>query len=193
MYGFIKGTYHSESETVLTSGGMGIAVKHCGDPLTEGQEVEVFAYTSVSENDISVWTFDAAEDKTIFLALINAPGIGPTMGGALIRALGAAGVYAAISEGDVEALVDVPGVGKATAKKIIANVKLPKDVTFATEESLGGLTRDIREAAVAALETYGFKREVILGVLDQMDPESLGGEVTPQAVVMEFIRANQES
>lgn len=185
MYGFIKGKYHSESGCVLTTGGIGFAIKHCGDPLVDEQEVALHAYTSVSENDISVWTFDNVLDKQVFLSLVSAPGVGPTTAAGLISSLGGAKVANAITSADTDTLKRAPRVGASLAKKIIANVKLPEGLQTLSPGS--SLSKSLRDEAVAALTSYGFKKEHVLGILDGIeDINSLsadGAEPTTADVV----------
>lgn len=194
MYGLIKGKFHAESGCVLTSGGLGIAVRHCGDPMADEAEVTLFAHTAVSENDITVWTFDSVFDRQVFHALISAVGVGPTLAGGILGTLGGAKTVTAIVNADTAALSRAPKVGPGVARKIIASVKLPEGLVAAASVDSAGVSREVRDGAVEALMSYGFKKEAVLGILDSVDVTELvdeGEEVTVADVVRYVISTNQ--
>lgn len=84
----------------------------------EGDEIELFIYTHVRENELRLFGFDNAEQLSLFELLISVNGVGPKVALSIISQLGIKKVINCILKKDSERL-KVPGVGLKTADKII--------------------------------------------------------------------------
>ena len=74
MIAFIKGTVaaYGADWIIVDNNGIGwqLAYAHCED-VSLNQEIRVYAYMSVTENDVSLYGFSSQEEKELFLRLIS--------------------------------------------------------------------------------------------------------------------------
>ncbi|HEV2916180.1 MAG TPA: Holliday junction branch migration protein RuvA [Candidatus Babeliales bacterium] len=75
------------------------------------------------ENGPSLYGFDSALDKTIFMMVIGCNGIGPKLGLSILSRLGSAGFLEAIQSANHEALSSVSGIGTKKAEQIMVSCK----------------------------------------------------------------------
>ena len=131
-------------------------------PLLESAEMhlplDLHIHTIVREDEISLYGFENEEDLQLFQLLISINGVGPKMA---IDCLSSPiqEIKTWILSGNVAALMQIPGIGKKTAERIILELK----------EKLGALSGDTviphtplspetQEEATHALLGLGYKR-----------------------------------
>ena len=138
--------------------GYQVLVSHIED-YEIGQEVFVYTYNVVREDEQYLVAFNTLEEKSVFLSLIKVKGLGPkTVIGAL-SATSPDQVIAAISSNNVAYLKKLPGIGAKAAAQIILDLK-------------GELTGDgkkgdpgVYDVVYDALKELGFKGAAIDRVL----------------------------
>ena len=102
--------------------GYQVLVSHIDD-YEIGQEVFVYTYNVVREDEQYLVAFNTLEEKSVFLSLIKVKGLGPkTVIGAL-SATTPEQVVAAISSNNVAFLKKLPGIGAKAAGQIILDLK----------------------------------------------------------------------
>ena len=102
--------------------GYQVLVSHVDD-YEIGQEVFVYTYNVVREDEQYLVAFNTLEEKSVFLSLIKVKGLGPkTVIGAL-SATTPEQVVAAISSNNVAFLKKLPGIGAKAAGQIILDLK----------------------------------------------------------------------
>ena len=136
--------------------GYQVLVSHVQD-YEVGQEVFLYTYNVVREDEQYLIGFSSLEEKEVFLALIKVKGLGPkTVIGAL-SATTADDVKNAISSNNVVYLKKLPGIGAKAASQIILDLK----------GELTGTKGDpsIYDEVYEALKQLGFKGAAIERVL----------------------------
>jgi len=88
-----------------------------------GDEVLLYTYLHVRENEIALYGFAEASERTAFLALIAISGIGPKVALAVLSTLSPVMLANAVTTEDVAMLSGVPGIGKKTAQRMILELK----------------------------------------------------------------------
>ena len=88
-----------------------------------GAEVALHIHTHVREDALVLFGFVSAADKALFEKLISVSGIGPKLAMTALSGLAAADLVAAIRNGAVEQLVQIPGVGKKTAERMVLELR----------------------------------------------------------------------
>ncbi|MDD4937942.1 MAG: Holliday junction branch migration protein RuvA [Candidatus Shapirobacteria bacterium] len=88
-----------------------------------GQEMKIYTYMAVSENDISLFGFENREDVDLFKMLISVSGVGPKTGAQILADTKSELVIKAIGEASVEFFQKIKGIGKKTAQRIIIDLK----------------------------------------------------------------------
>jgi len=165
MYAYIKGTvaFCGSSYVALDVSGVGykiIAPTRVLQNVKMGQELMLFTYLVVREDELSLYGFESEEEKAMFERLIGVSGIGPKVGMAVLSGLSAQDVAAAVVSGDMSAFSGVPGVGKKTAQRILLELKDKVDsaelVRTGEMPAAGGYSPQTE--AVEALVSLGYAR-----------------------------------
>ena len=129
------------------------------------QDLELFIYTKVREDEISLFGFPKREHLDFFKDLISVNGIGPKI--ALeILSNDINQTQNAILQENIAYLSKIPGIGKKTAERIIVELK---NKVLPQELSPLNLNQDQQyEEVINALLTLGYQRGEIIKVLKQM-------------------------
>ena len=146
---------------------------------TPGEEVVLHTHLHVREDALTLFGFATAEERECFEALIGARQVGPALALAILSVHSPAQLAQALAEGDVDALVLVPGVGRKTATRLLMELKdrldvpdlaVPDGVTAAGEGAAAPARADVR----AALAGLGYAPDEVSSVLRELPAE---GEV----------------
>jgi Holliday junction DNA helicase RuvA len=126
-----------------------------------GEEVTIFTYLHVREDDLSLYGFYTVEEREMFLALMQVSGIGPKLALAILSHLSVQALSQAIVFGDIQPFLGVPGVGKKTAGRILLELKdkIGKEMLaeeMAPEAGAAPVPTDVRSEAVTALLALGY-------------------------------------
>ena len=166
MIAHISGTLAQKipGEAVVDVGGVGYQVFI---PLNVfyrlpdiGAAISLQIYTHVREDALQLFGFQDAEEKQLFLLLINVSGIGPKLAVNILSGIAAEDLARALKEADHARLVAIPGVGRKLAERMIVELKdkfsalPPAGAESAKFEGGSQLLID----AVSALVNLGYKR-----------------------------------
>ena len=88
-----------------------------------GQKVQLHTHLQQREDAQLLFGFINRQDKAMFRALIRVSGVGPRMALAILSGMDGAGVAEAVRNNDLEALVNMPGIGKKTAERLIVDLR----------------------------------------------------------------------
>lgn len=134
-----------------------------------GEEVMVYTYNVVREDDNYLVGFKDLEEKEIFLALIRVKGLGPKTVIFALSATNPRDVKNAIASNNVAYLKKLPGIGAKAAAQIILDLK---------GELTGGSKGDPKqyEEVYDALRSLGFKGAAIDRVLATINEPNLSTE-----------------
>lgn len=92
--------------------------------LRVGQVVDLHVYLHWNqENGPSLFGFESELDKEVFLLIIDCSGIGPRIGLAVLRDLGAERFLEAIQSNDERSLCGVDGLGPKKIEQVIVQLK----------------------------------------------------------------------
>lgn len=168
-----------EPGVVETRDGVGYAVTTSTE-LEAGQEVSLRIVTTVRETDISLWGFAERSEELVFRALKEVSGVGPSVAMAVVRTLGAAMLVAAVESEDAGAFKPVPGVGGATAKRIISTIKLPEGVTAAPRRA----PSEVLAGVAKTLQALGYPGDLAASAaaeVSESHPDASQGELVSLA------------
>lgn len=158
MIGFLRGEviFREGSFIILDVKGVGYKVLAASDVLTKtvkGAPLELFIYTHVREDNISLYGFLQALDLKLFENLIGVSGIGPKTAMNIFSIGNRSEIISAITKADVDFFTSVPRLGRKNAQKIIIELKNKFG-------SLGDLdlSEDTEENSqiIAGLKSFGF-------------------------------------
>ena len=171
MIGFLRGKVllANEHHVLLDVSGVGYKV-HAPLPilvsLTPQEEVSLYVYTHVREDQLTLFGFKDELNLFLFEKLIGVSGIGPKSALAMLSVHSPASIADAVEREDASALSHTPGVGKKTSEKIILELRGKLSHLVGTKET--DTTYEVR----LALETLGYSSKEIHDVLQKLKSEN---------------------
>jgi Holliday junction DNA helicase RuvA len=88
-----------------------------------GEEVVLHTHFSVSENAQQLFAFINKEDRALFRQLIKVSNVGPKMALGILSGMDSSEFVRCVMNNNLNALVQVPGVGKKTAERLIVEMR----------------------------------------------------------------------
>mgnify|MGYP005632427057 FL=1 len=88
-----------------------------------GEVAEFVIYTGVKEDEIKLYGFETFLDRKIFLMLLTVNGVGPKAALSIIDQMEPTQVLFAIQQNDSRPFLNVSGIGKKTAQRIIGDLQ----------------------------------------------------------------------
>lgn len=172
MIAYLSGTiFHKETNNVVIDvGGVGydvmIPLSTFYDLAEAGGKVSLRIHTVVREDAISLFGFQTALEKELFLHLISVSGIGPKSAITALSGMSADEIINAIRHNNLARLYSIPGVGKKTAERIVIELrdKVVKLSGIAADAAGGQGTAEssgesVFEDSVSALINLGYQRQ----------------------------------
>jgi Holliday junction DNA helicase RuvA len=129
MIASIRGIVQSveDDQIVVEIGGVGL---HIAIPTPTGGAIPeigrpIFLHTKliVREDALNLYGFDTLEKRNLFELLLEVSGVGPRLALSILSYLSPELIRSAVVNGQPEALVVVPGIGKKTAERIIFHMR----------------------------------------------------------------------
>jgi Holliday junction DNA helicase RuvA len=157
-----------------------------------GAEVLLYTHLIVREDAHLLFGFNSRQERDVFRTLIRVNGVGPKLGMALLSNLSVGALVAAVATGEVSRLVQVPGIGKRTAERLLVELKdkLP-DVT----PTLGDAAPIYRRSgagsaeALSALMALGYKQAEAERALANVPDDVKETESILRMALRSFVRA----
>ncbi|MDF9444311.1 Holliday junction branch migration protein RuvA, partial [Limosilactobacillus mucosae] len=183
MFEYLTGAIVQTAPTyiVLDVNGVGYQLA-CANPyrwsVNVSDKVKVFVYQAVREDAITLYGFVSAEEKQLFMQLINVSGIGPKSALAILANPDHQGLIDAIANDNVSYLTKFPGIGKKTAGQIVLDLhdkidqlRANEPLDFNVPASDTDLTPELRDA-LAALSALGYPERSVKKVQKTLSKES---------------------
>lgn len=179
MIGFLRGAPKLiGSDLLIDVAGVGYQIHVTASLLAEvahKAEVELFIYTHVREDILELYGFNTAEEKRLFLLLLDVSGVGPRTALAITER-SPQEIIIAVQQADSKFFSSIPRVGKKVAQKIIIDLK--SKLGSLKELDLGPTTSQEQEI-VTALASLGFAEE---DVLDQLRTEDFSAVTLEESI-----------
>ena len=174
MISYVKGALAEKSgdRIVVEAGpvGLGIyvplSVLEVLPPL--GEEVKIYTYLQVREDDLSLYGFLNRQDLDMFRRLIGVNGIGPKGALGILSALSPDDLRLAILTGDAKAISKAPGVGAKTAQRLILDLK----EKVSAEEMLASVADTEERTSVPLMQEAGREAATALVALGYSNLEA---------------------
>jgi Holliday junction DNA helicase RuvA len=119
-----------------------------------GGKVRLHTHLHVREDILALYGFVSQDELALFEELISVTGVGPKLGLTLLSSMAPDSLVQAILSENIDALCEVPGIGKKTASRLVLELKSK------LEKGLGGVGLPILAAestdVVAALTSLGY-------------------------------------
>jgi len=150
-----------------------------------GATITLHIHTNVKEDAINLFGFYTTQERDLFQLMISVSGIGPKMSMNILSGIPAQELLGAISDGNVNKLIRIPGVGKKMAERLILELKEKVIKKMMMEElpqanAQNRLDDMIAEDVISALVNLGYKSNVAKDALDKAIRSSDGEMVMDQ-------------
>ena len=153
MYSYIKGivTDIESNYIVVDNNGIGYLI-YTANPysFSLNENVTIYLYQYVREDEISLYGFKTKEEKSMFLSLIEVKGLGCKMALPMLANGGVDSIISAIESENINYLKKFPKIGDKVARQIILDLK-GKLVTNQNNDTTNN------DELVEALKALGYK------------------------------------
>ena len=174
MYAFIKGLVVSieSNYIVLENNNIGYLI-YTSNPYSYkiGDDVKVYLYQYVKEDEISLYGFKSLEQRNLFLKLIDVKGLGCKMALPMLATDAINEIYSAIESEDIAYLKKFPKIGDKVARQIILDLK-GKLVSTNIEK-----VKNNHEELIEALESLGYKSNDIKKILPNIKEDVIEKQI----------------
>lgn len=146
------------------------------EKILQLDRTELFIYTAVREDAITLFGFQTVSEKQLFLTLIKVNGVGPKLAMNILGGAPVDRILQMIEAEDVKGLTLLPKVGKKTAEQLILSLKgkLPH-LDGASKSSVPNTTRagfvGTRSEILSALMNLGFRGADVESVVQGLAAE----------------------
>jgi Holliday junction DNA helicase RuvA len=192
MIAFLRGiVFKVNSDSIyLDHDGMGFRVFMSTRDLAElvkGDEVFVYTYLQVKEDDMSLYGFLSEDDMDLFKKLIGVSGVGPKIGLSVLSSYTVSDINFAILSDDDKTLSKVSGLGAKTAKKIILELKDKIDMEEAVEINNNdeGISSSAKNDATLALTSLGYSSSDALKAMSKIENVK---ELSTEEIIKEALK-----
>jgi len=168
-----------DKSAIIAANGVGYEVNISNSTLEKlkiGDNVSVYAYTYIREEQIAIYGFISPEELIFFKKVISSvPGVGPKTAMELLN-VPISKLKAAILKEDLISLTRVPGIGKKTAERLILELKGKPEVLSGSEREYKGIGKQIDENVIEALTRLGYQKHHVQKVLENLPDNIVGAE-----------------
>ncbi len=153
-----------------------------------GETLTINVHTHHREDAIQLFGFWEKSEKELFHHLINVSGIGPKLALTILSGMPAVQLVAAITDGDVRRLTNIPGIGKKTADRLVLELKEKVRHIAPGLESKERIEKNkIIDDALSALINLGYNRIVAKDAIEKMSVKAEEG-ITVEDVIRESLK-----
>lgn len=185
MIGFLRGKLILKAPPLLVLDVQGVGYE-IEAPMTTfynlpliGAEILLHTHLVVREDAHILFGFSTEIDRAMFRTLIKVNGVGPKLALTILSGLNGEDFHRCIHNGDTQALVRLPGVGKKTAERLLIEMRdrLPnlggaENLTSASVNTTGLLTLgNPKQEAISALCSLGYKQPDAAKMVQNLDVE----------------------
>jgi Holliday junction DNA helicase RuvA len=192
----------SPDGAVVEVGGVGLSVQCTPGTIARlqvGEQARLSTSLVVREDSLTLYGFADDDERQLFELLQTANGVGPRVAQAVLAIHPPREVRRAVSMGDLKALMQVPGIGKKGAERLVLELRDRLGVTSsdtsldgpsgAMPAGLGPLTpvapwRDQLSAAIVQLGWSSREAETALTALDPVAAEQQAAGGVDVAVLL---------
>jgi holliday junction DNA helicase RuvA len=164
MYAYIKGkiAYKNPAFVFLENNGIAYHINislNTFGKIQDKEEVLLYTYLLVKEDDLSLYGFFEQEEKQLFEKLISVSGIGATTAQIILSSMSPNEIVFAIVNENELVFKNIKGIGIKTAKRIILDLKDKLSKLPVTESSVTPANNGMKSEALAALLALGINRQ----------------------------------
>lgn len=197
MYSYIKGELVEilDDVIVVEAGQIGYNIHIPASMIDNftgtGQEVKIYTYLQVKEDDMQLYGFLTRDDLNIFKLLLGVNGIGPKGALAVLSVMTPDDLRFAVLGEDAKSIAKAPGIGNKTAQRVILELKDKislEDAFAAKTEHIAeqqSITSTVKNEAVQALTALGYSSSEALKAINGVE---LTEDITVEDVLKQALK-----
>lgn len=198
MYSYIKGELVEIMDDVIVveAGQIGYNIHIPASMIDNftgtGQQVKIYTYLQVKEDDMQLYGFLTRDDLNIFKLLLGVSGIGPKGALAVLSVMTPDDLRFAVLGEDAKAIAKAPGIGNKTAQRVILELKDKLSLEDAFEAKTAHVTEantnslsSVKNEAVQALTALGYSSSEALKAVSGVE---LREDITVEEVLKEALK-----
>lgn len=170
---------------VVEVGGVGLAVQATPSTLAtlrRGEQTRLHTALVVREDSLTLFGFADAEARELFTLLQTVSGIGPRLALAALAVLDPDKLRAALAEGNITVLTQVPGIGRKGAERLSLELRDKVAAVGGTgAEAMPAAASTVRAEVVEALAGLGFPAKQAEQAVEKV---LAGGEASDTSTVL---------
>lgn len=194
MIGFIKGILRDKDYDNITveCNGVGynlMVTNSCMANLPNlDEEVKIYTYMHVREDEISLYGFVSPEEKKLFLQLITVSGVGSKSAIQILSCERMSAIINSIINEDTSVIGGCKGIGKKTAERIILELKdkiKPFDYIIPNDNLMNAMVENSQaiEDAVVVLTSLGLtKNDATKKAKEAMDKSDTAEQIVAKVL-----------
>ncbi len=159
---------------IINVGGVGFRVYMPTSTLSTlgkiGEEVKLHTYLHLREDNAALYGFASTDELGLFQNLISVSGLGPKLALAMLSAMNIERLTMAIATSSVDLLIEVPGIGKKMANRLILELKEKIGAGWITTPAVQ-LAEENAEV-LAALTSLGYSVSEATKAVASLPPDS---------------------
>lgn len=145
-----------------------------------GQSVILHTHLIIRDDAHHLYGFADKEERALFRTLLKVNGVGPRMALTILSSMDVQAFVRCIAHNDVASLVNLPGVGKKTAERLIIEMRDKishwQDNAPVPVSTASGSRHLIVQDAISALIALGYKPQEASRVVSKVDDGMLSSE-----------------
>ena len=187
MFAYIKGSLEMKLKNyiVIDVGGLGYKIFISETAINElgeiGENIKVFTYYRVREDDISIFGFRTQEELRMFELLLSVSGVGAKSALAMLSCIEPSDFAIAVISNNVKLLTQIPGIGTKSAQRIILELKDKlkadqNDEQIEQSKLKSAKVNETVQEAISGLMVLGYSRKDIEKAFEHLAVETLSVE-----------------
>lgn len=198
MYSYIKGELVEIMDDIIVveAGQIGYNIHIPASMIDNftgtGQDVKIYTYLQVKEDDMQLYGFLTRDDLNIFKLLLGVNGIGPKGALAVLSVMTPDDLRFAVLGEDAKAIAKAPGIGTKTAQRVILELKDKLSLEDAFEAKTAHVAEtntnslsSVKNEAVQALVALGYSSSEALKAINGVE---LTENITVEEVLKEALK-----
>lgn len=148
-----------------------------------GQPLTLYTHLTIREDAHLIFGFHDKIERHLFRTLIKVNGVGPKMALAILSSMTPEAFARSIELNDTKSLVNIPGVGKKTAERLLVEVKdrlsdlhAPLTLTVHEASTVKDHLDQPMQDAIYALISLGYKPNEANRMIAKVQKEGLSSE-----------------
>ena len=176
MFAYLKGNlaFKNNENAVVDVGGVGYSLQI---PFSTyrllpdiDNEVKLYTYMAVREDNISLFGFFSNEEKRLFEQLISVSGIGPKSALSILASGSVSEITFAIESGNDAYLKKFPGIGAKASQQIILDLAGKMSYTASIKSAGSAAYSSKLTDVIDALVALGYTKKEATKVVEKLDP-----------------------